>query len=123
MIYPLRLAEFGCVHRNEMTGAMHGLMRVRQLAQDDAHIFCTEDQIQEEASQFIQSVIDVYRDFGFNDIIFKLATRPEKRIGTDELWDHAEEALAEALTKSLGLDIMKSVPAKVLFMALKLNFI
>ncbi len=99
---PLKLAEFGCVHRNEMTGAMHGLMRVRQLTQDDGHIFCTEDQIQEEASQFIQSVIEAYQDFGFDDIIFKLAIRPEKRIGSDELWDHAEGALAQALT-NLGL--------------------
>ncbi len=95
---PLRLAEFGCVHRNEMTGAMHGLMRVRQLTQDDAHIFCTEDQVQEEAAKVLQSVIETYRDFGFNEIIFKLATRPEKRIGSDDLWDHAEGALAQALT-------------------------
>ncbi len=99
---PLRLAEFGCVHRNEMTGAMHGLMRVRQLTQDDGHIFCTEAQIQEEASQFIRSVIEAYRDFGFNDIVFKLATRPEKRLGTDELWDNAEGALGKALS-GLGL--------------------
>lgn len=99
---PLKLAEFGCVHRNEMTGAMHGLMRVRQLTQDDGHIFCTEEQIQGEASQFIQSVIDAYRDFGFNEIIFKLATRPEKRLGSDELWDNAEGALGKALS-GLGL--------------------
>lgn len=100
---PLRLAEFGCVHRNELTGAMHGLMRVRQLTQDDGHIFCTDNQIQQEATDFIQTVIDVYRDFGFNDIILKLATRPEKRIGSDQLWDYAEGALAESL-KGLGLD-------------------
>ena len=99
---PVRLAEFGCVHRNELTGAMHGLMRVRQLTQDDGHIFCTDDQIQQEATNFIQSVIDCYRDFGFNDIILKLATRPVKRIGSDELWDHAEGALADSL-KNLGL--------------------
>ena len=99
---PLRLAEFGCVHRNEMTGAMHGLMRVRQMVQDDGHIFCTDNQVQSEASFFIQSVLSVYRDFGFNDVILKLATRPDKRIGTDELWDHAENALAQALTQ-LGL--------------------
>lgn len=95
---PYKLAEFGCVHRNEMTGAMHGLMRVRQLTQDDGHIFCTEQQIQEQASQVLQSVIEAYRDFGFNEIIFKLATRPEKRLGSDELWDHAEKALADALS-------------------------
>jgi len=99
---PLKLAEFGCVHRNEMTGAMHGLMRVRQLTQDDGHIFCTDSQVQAEAARFIQSVISAYKDFGFNDVILKLATRPEKRIGTDELWDNAEGALSEAL-KSLGL--------------------
>lgn len=96
---PLRLSEFGCVHRNEMTGAMHGLMRVRQLVQDDAHIFCTEDQMQDEAADFIQLVLDVYRDFGFNEVTVKLATRPEKRIGTDEAWDKAEAALAESLNK------------------------
>ena len=99
---PLRLAEFGTLHRNEMTGAMHGLMRVRQLVQDDAHIFCTEKQLQAEASAFIRLLIDVYKDFGFNDVIVYLATRPEKRIGNDELWDHAENALAESL-KSEGL--------------------
>ncbi len=99
---PVRLAEFGCVHRNEMTGAMHGLMRVRQMTQDDAHIFCAESQIQAEATHFIKLVLDVYRDFGFNDVIVKLATRPDKRIGTDGLWDHAENSLAEAL-KAAGL--------------------
>lgn len=99
---PLKLAEFGCVHRNEMAGAMHGLMRVRQLTQDDGHIFCMESQTQEEASKFIQSVIDAYKDFGFNEIIFKLATRPEKRLGSDQLWDNAEGALGRALSE-LGL--------------------
>lgn len=99
---PIKFAEFGCVHRNEMTGAMHGLMRVRQLTQDDAHIFCMDNQIQEESAQVIQLILDVYRDFGFNDVILRLATRPQKRIGTDELWDHAENALAQALN-SIGL--------------------
>jgi len=99
---PMRFAEFGCVHRNELTGAMHGLMRVRQLTQDDGHIFCTDAQIQQEATNFIQSVIESYRDFGFNDVVLKLATRPDKRIGSDELWDHAEGALAESL-KNLNL--------------------
>jgi len=99
---PLKLAEFGCVHRNELTGAMHGLMRVRQLTQDDGHIFCTENQIQAEATHFIQTVLDVYRDFGFNEVILKLATRPEKRIGSNELWDNAENSLAQSL-KGLGL--------------------
>ena len=97
---PLRLAEFGCCHRNELSGAMHGLMRVRQMVQDDGHIFCTEEQIQAESFAFIQLLVDVYRDFGFNEIIFKLATRPVKRIGTDELWDNAERALAESLRQA-----------------------
>lgn len=100
---PLRLAEFGYLHRNELSGAMHGLMRVRQLVQDDAHIFCTEEQIQAESSRFIHLLIDVYKDFGFNEIIVRLATRPDKRIGSDELWDHAEHALAESL-RNAGLD-------------------
>ena len=99
---PIRLAEFGYLHRNELSGAMHGLMRVRQLVQDDAHIFCTESQLQEEASAFIRLLIDVYKDFGFNDILVRLATRPDKRIGNDALWDHAESALAESL-RSEGL--------------------
>ncbi|OGT38842.1 MAG: threonine--tRNA ligase [Gammaproteobacteria bacterium RIFCSPHIGHO2_12_FULL_38_14] len=99
---PIKLAEFGCVHRNEMAGAMHGLMRVRQMTQDDGHIFCTEAQLQSEAAQFIRTVLDVYRDFGFNDVMLKLATRPDKRIGSDELWDQAEYALEQAL-KSVGL--------------------
>lgn len=94
---PLRLAEFGCVHRNEPSGSMHGLMRVRQMVQDDAHIFCMESQIQDEALRFIRLVLDVYRDFGFNDLIVKLATRPDKRLGADDLWNHAEHALGEAL--------------------------
>lgn len=97
---PLRFAEFGCCHRNEASGAMHGLMRVRQLVQDDAHIFCTQDQIQTEASNFIKLVLDVYKDFGFNEVIVKLALRPEKRIGTDESWDTAEHALAESLRRA-----------------------
>ncbi len=99
---PIRMAEFGCVHRNELTGAMHGLMRVRQMTQDDAHIFCTDEQVQEEASQFIRLVLDVYKDFGFNDVVVKLATRPDKRIGSDDLWNSAERALEQAL-KSVGL--------------------
>jgi threonyl-tRNA synthetase len=97
---PLRLAEFGCVHRNELSGAMHGLMRVRQLTQDDGHIFCLEDQIQEEALCFIKRLLEVYKDFGFNDVIVKLATRPAKRLGTDELWNHAEGALGDALKRA-----------------------
>ncbi len=103
---PIRLAEFGHLHRNELSGAMHGLMRVRRLIQDDAHIFCTEDQLQEEASRFIRLLISVYQDFGFNDITVRLATRPDKRIGTDELWDRAEHALAESLRHTgLSFDV------------------
>ncbi|HCA27196.1 MAG TPA: threonine--tRNA ligase [Betaproteobacteria bacterium] len=94
---PLRLAEFGSCHRNEPSGSLHGVMRVRNLTQDDAHIFCTEDQIQEEVGRFIDLLQTVYTDFGFNDIIVKLSTRPEKRVGADDVWDKAEAALATAL--------------------------
>lgn len=94
---PLRLAEFGSCHRHEPSGALHGIMRLRNFVQDDAHIFCTEDQIQSEVAQFIDFLFKVYSDFGFNDIIIKLATRPEQRVGSDEIWDKAEKALAQAL--------------------------
>jgi len=94
---PLRLAEFGSCHRNEPSGALHGLMRVRGFTQDDAHIFCTEDQIQGEVAEFIRLLIEVYSDFGFTDIVYRLATRPEKRVGDDAVWDKAEQALSSAL--------------------------
>lgn len=94
---PLRLAEFGSCHRNEPSGSLHGIMRVRGFTQDDAHIFCTESQIQSEVSRFIDFLHGVYRDFGFDDVIYRLSTRPEQRVGTDEDWDRAEQALAEAL--------------------------
>ena len=94
---PLRLSEFGSCHRNEPSGALHGLMRVRGFVQDDAHIFCTEEQIQSEVSAFIDLLYDVYQEFGFNEVILKLATRPEVRVGSDESWDKAEQALAQAL--------------------------
>jgi threonyl-tRNA synthetase len=94
---PLRLAEFGSCHRNEASGTLHGLMRARNFTQDDAHIFCTEDQIQSEVSSFIDLLFEVYRDFGFEDVIIKLSTRPEKRVGSDEVWDKAEKALELAL--------------------------
>lgn len=97
---PIRLAEFGCLHRNEPSGSLHGLMRVRQLVQDDAHIFCTEEQVQSESTRFMKLLLEVYRDFGFNDVSVRLATRPEKRLGSDELWDRAEKALANALRDS-----------------------
>ncbi|PIE39437.1 MAG: threonine--tRNA ligase [Gammaproteobacteria bacterium] len=94
---PLRLAEFGSCHRNEPSGSLHGIMRVRGFVQDDAHIFCTEEQIQSEVSRFIDFLHEVYRDFGFSDVIYRLSTRPEQRVGTDEDWDRAEKALADAL--------------------------
>lgn len=94
---PLRLAEFGSCHRNEPSGALHGIMRVRGFTQDDAHIFCTEDQLASESAEFIDMVMKVYQDFGFEKIELKLSTRPEKRIGTDEEWDKAETTLAKAL--------------------------
>ncbi len=94
---PVRLAEFGSCHRNEASGTLQGTMRVRGFVQDDAHIFCAEDQIQEEVASFIQMLEGVYDDFGFDDMIIKLSTRPEKRVGSDEIWDKSEAALAEAL--------------------------
>lgn len=97
---PIRYAEFGCVHRNEASGTMHGLMRVKQLTQDDGHIFCSEKHLQSEASRFIRTLKKVYRDFGFNKIKVRLATRPEKRLGEDTVWDRAESALENALTEA-----------------------
>ena len=94
---PLRYGEFGACHRNEPSGALHGIMRVRGFTQDDGHIFCTEAQIEAEVASFIELLIKVYRDFGFNEIIYKLSTRPAKRVGADETWDVAEKALADAL--------------------------
>ncbi len=94
---PLRLAEFGSCHRNEPSGTLHGLMRVRNFVQDDAHIFCTEDQILSEVSDFIDLLFEIYRDFGFDDVLVKFSTRPEKRVGSDETWDKAEKALEDAI--------------------------
>jgi len=94
---PLRLSEFGSCHRNEPSGTLHGLMRLRNFVQDDAHIFCTEDQIQSEVSRFIDLLFAVYEDFGFMEVIIKLSTRPEQRVGADEVWDKAEHALEKAL--------------------------
>ncbi len=94
---PLRIAEFGSCHRNEMSGALHGLMRVRGFVQDDGHIFCTEEQIQPEVADFIDFLHSVYKDFGFDDVIYRLSTRPENRVGSEEDWDKAEKALADAL--------------------------
>nr|VFK48296.1 MAG: threonyl-tRNA synthetase [Candidatus Kentron sp. TC] len=100
---PLRLAEFGSCHRNEPSGTLHGLMRLRNFVQDDAHIFCTEDQIQAEVARFIDLVFRVYGDFGFRDILINLSTRPEQRVGSDAIWDKAENALELALDNK-GLD-------------------
>ncbi|WP_028112918.1 threonine--tRNA ligase [Ferrimonas kyonanensis] len=94
---PLRMAEFGCCHRNEPSGALHGLMRVRGFTQDDAHIFCTEEQVQAEVTDCIRMVYDTYETFGFASIAVKLSTRPEQRVGTDEMWDRAEQGLMDAL--------------------------
>lgn len=100
---PLRLAEFGSCHRNEMSGSLHGIMRVRSFVQDDAHIFCTEEQIQEEVKEFIDFLHDVYKAFGFDEVIYKLSTRPEQRVGSDADWDRSEKALEQALNDN-GLD-------------------
>ena len=94
---PIRLAEFGSCHRNEPSGSLHGIMRVRGFTQDDAHIFCTKEQIGQEVADFIQLTLDVYKDFGFEEVQMKLSTRPEKRVGDDALWDMAEKSLADAL--------------------------
>ncbi|MDC1476810.1 threonine--tRNA ligase [Porticoccaceae bacterium] len=94
---PLKLAEFGSCHRNEPSGSLHGIMRVRSFTQDDGHIFCTEEQIQPQVAEFIDFLHEVYADFGFDEIIYRLSTRPEQRVGSDEDWDRAEEALGQAL--------------------------
>lgn len=94
---PLRLAEFGSCHRNELSGSLHGIMRVRGFVQDDGHIFCTESQIQQESAEFIDFLHSVYKDFGFTDVIYRLSTRPAERVGSDESWDKSEKALADAL--------------------------
>jgi threonyl-tRNA synthetase len=104
---PLRYGEFGQCHRNEPSGALHGIMRVRGFTQDDGHIFCTEDQILEECVAYTEQLQKVYRDFGFTDILYKVATRPDNRVGADELWDKAESAVMEALRRS-GVDFVVS---------------
>ncbi len=117
---PLRLAEFGSCHRNEPSGTLHGIMRLRNFVQDDAHIFCAEEQVQDEVSDFIDLLFDVYRDFGFEDIMIKLSTRPEKRVGKDEDWDRAESALQQALdTKGLDWELQ---PGEGAFYGPKIEF-
>ncbi|MEZ5844176.1 MAG: threonine--tRNA ligase [Hyphomicrobiaceae bacterium] len=101
---PIRLAEFGCVHRYEASGALHGLMRVRGFTQDDAHVFCTEDQLEAECLKINDLMMSVYKDFGFDEVVVKLATRPEKRVGTDAMWDHAEGILKKVLAKMAAED-------------------
>jgi len=118
---PLRLAEFGSCHRNEPSGTLHGIMRVRNFVQDDGHIFCTADQIQSEVSNFINLTFDVYKHFGFDNIDIKLSTRPENRVGSDEVWDRAEAALAEALdAKGIKWDLQEGEGA---FYGPKIEFV
>ncbi len=118
---PLRLAEFGCCHRHEPSGALHGLMRVRAFTQDDAHIFCTEDQITSETEAFCALLMSVYRDLGFDDVIVKFADRPEKRAGSNETWDRAERALRVA-TAAAGLKTILN-PGEGAFYGPKLEFV
>lgn len=117
---PLRYGEFGQCHRNEPTGGLHGIMRVRGFTQDDGHIFCTEDQIQAEVTAFTTLLQKVYRDFGFTEILYKLSTRPEKRIGSEESWDKAEAALAEGL-KASGCDF-EYLPGEGAFYGPKIEY-
>ena len=118
---PLRMAEFGKVHRYEPSGALHGLMRVRHFTQDDAHIYCTEDQMEGECIDVVSLVLDIYKDFGFTEVVIKLSTRPEKRIGSDEVWDKLEGALINAL-KVMGLDYVL-YPGEGAFYGPKLEFV
>ena len=118
---PIRMAELGKVHRYEPSGSLHGLMRVRHFTQDDAHIYCTEDQMESECIEVVSLVLDIYKDFGFDDVIIKLSTRPEKRIGSDEVWDKLEGALTSSL-KVMGLDYIL-YPGEGAFYGPKLEFV
>ena len=118
---PLRMAEFGKVHRYEPSGALHGLMRVRHFTQDDAHIYCTEEQMEQECIDVVALVLDIYRDFGFNDVVIKLSTRPESRIGSDEVWEKLEGTLINALDV-MGLDYVL-FPGEGAFYGPKLEFV
>jgi threonyl-tRNA synthetase len=118
---PLYLAEFGKVHRYEPSGALHGLMRVRAFTQDDAHIFCTEDQITQECVKVTQLILDIYRDFGFEDVYIKFSDRPERRVGSDEIWDRSEKALMIAVEAS-GIDYTLN-PGEGAFYGPKLEFV
>ena len=117
---PLRYGEFGSCHRNEPSGALHGIMRVRGFVQDDGHIFCTEQQIQEECTAFNKLALDVYKDFGFKEIAIKLALRPDKRIGADDVWDRAEDALREAL-RACGVN-WEELPGEGAFYGPKIEY-
>ena len=118
---PIRMAELGKVHRYEPSGSLHGLMRVRHFTQDDAHIYCTEDQMESECVEVVSLVLDIYKDFGFDDVVIKLSTRPEKRIGNDEVWDKLEGALISSL-KVMGLDYIL-YPGEGAFYGPKLEFV
>ena len=118
---PIRMAEFGKVHRYEPSGALHGLMRVRHFTQDDAHIYCTEDQMAQECIEVVAFVLDIYKDFGFENVKIKLSTRPDNRIGTDEIWDKLEGALSNALDV-MGLDC-ELFPGEGAFYGPKLEFV
>jgi threonyl-tRNA synthetase len=118
---PLRLAEFGSCHRNEPSGALHGLMRVRAFTQDDAHIFATEDQIVGETKRFCELLLAIYKDFGFDEVLVKFSDRPPKRSGSDETWDKAEKALMDA-TRQAGLDFILN-PGEGAFSGPKLEFV
>jgi len=118
---PLRISEFGKVHRYEPSGALHGLMRVRAFTQDDAHIFCTEDQITEESKTVCDLILSIYKDFGFDDVRIKFSDRPEKRVGNDSVWDKAEKALKEAM-EATGLKYTLN-PGEGAFYGPKLEFI
>jgi len=117
---PLRLAEFGICHRNEASGTLQGLMRVRAFTQDDAHIFCAEEDIQKEVSDCTDLLFNIYKDFGFDDILIRLSTRPEQRVGSDEVWDKAEKALADALTQK-GIEF-EYLPGEGAFYGPKIEF-
>ena len=118
---PLRMAEFGKVHRYEPSGALHGLMRVRHFTQDDAHIYCTREQMEQECVDVVALVLDIYKDFGFEDVLIKLSTRPEKRIGSDEVWDELESALSNSLD-SMDLNYVL-YPGEGAFYGPKLEFV
>ena len=116
---PIKISEFGKVHRYEPSGSLHGLMRVRGFTQDDAHIFCTEDQVTEESAKVTKLILDIYKAFGFNDVILKYADRPKIRVGDDNVWDKSEKALLEAIKASgIKYEINKE---KEHFTDLKLN--